>query len=383
MKTEKPEPHNHGPVRPRSALGGTRTVLAGRSWRVLALLLVALGLGLIPDVQVGAPAGGAQRAPAPALVRAQAATALEALVTPTDVPLPTATPGPEPTTTAGQIRPLSGPVMPRVPNIGAAPRRNPGAPDPNPTSDHVVVVDGTSGAVLFRRNALEPVAPASLTKIMTAILGIEHGNPADHVNITVDARTMPDSSLMGLQPGFDVTLEDLLYGLLLPSGNDAAVAIARYVAGNSEAFAQLMNEKARWLGLRATHFVNPHGLDASDHYSCPLDMVVMARYAMQYPLFRQIVDTKSYEVRESNIDFTMYNVNPILEYEGAEGVKTGLTDSAGKSLVAAATRNGHTIYVAFMRSDSGALADGTLLLNWAFNSFSWPDKSPSQEPPAP
>ncbi len=346
-------------------------------WWKLLLMLLALGVGTYLALGTSRTAGTVQPTSTPLAVAAQPVVVPSAAAT--FIALPTPAPSPQPSPTVDPVRPLFRPVMPRVVDEGPAPIRKPGAADPAPSTDHVIVVDGTSGAILFHRNAYEPVAPASLTKIMTAILGIEHGNPSDHVNITVDARDMPGSSLMGLQPGLDVTFQDLLYGLILPSGNDAALAIARYVAGSDSTFVKLMNQKARWLGLRATHFVNPHGLDTSDHYSCPYDMVVMARYAMQYPLFRQIVDTKSYEVKGSNIDFTMYNVNPILDYPGAEGVKTGLTDSAGRALVAAAKRNGHTVYVAFMRSHSGDAADGPLLLDWAFDSFTWPNQAAEQE----
>jgi len=140
---------------------------------------------------------------------------------------------------------------------------------------------------------------------------------------------------------------------------------------------ELMNEKARWLGLNNTHFADPHGLDAPDHYSSPADMVEMARYAMQYPEFRQIVRSKSYDIQESNISYTIFNVNPLLgEYPGLDGVKTGFTDDAGKALVATAVRNGHRVYVAYMRSQDGAMADGTLLLDWAFDSFIWPQDTP-------
>ncbi len=284
---------------------------------------------------------------------------------PTATPLPTPTPDPD-------IRPLSEPVMAKVVDHGPAPVRIPGSPDPDPTTNHVIVVDGESGTVLFQRNGYTPVAPASLTKIMTAILAIEHGVLTDHVKVNVDAQSMAGSSLMGLEPWFDVTFEDLLYGLMLPSGNDAALAIARYVAGSDAKFVKMMNDKAQWLGLSSTHFENPHGLDEAGHYSSPADMVAMARYAMQYPLFRKVVDTRSYHIRESNISYTIYNVNPILGYPGVDGVKTGYSDNAGRALVATAVQNGHRIYVAFMRSDTGAEADGSLLINWAFNSFDWP-----------
>ena len=263
--------------------------------------------------------------------------------------------------------------MPRVVDAGPAPTRKPEAQDPAPSTDHVIVVDGASGAILFQRNAYEPVAPASLTKIMTAILGIEHGNLSEHVNVDVDATTFADSTVMGVKPGFDVTLEDILYGLMLPSGNDAATQIAHYVAGNEEAFVRLMNQKAAWLGLRATHFVNPHGLDVSDHYSCPYDMVVMARYGMQNPIFEKLAAAKSYDIRESNISYTMHNLNPLLgTYPGADGVKIGYTDNSGRSIVASATRNGHRVYVAFMKSTNGLAQEAGLLLDWAFGSFTWP-----------
>lgn len=270
-------------------------------------------------------------------------------------------------------RPPSGPIMPRVATSGPVPVRKAGAPDPEPSTDHFVVVDGSSGAVLFERNGYQPVAPASTTKVMTAILGTEYGVPDEKVSVDVDAGSMPGSSLMGLEPWFHVTFKDLLYGLMLPSGNDAALAIARYVGGSDAKFVDLMNAKAAWLGLRSTHFANPHGLDTSDHYSSPYDLVVMARYGMQYPLFREVVGTKSYEVSSDNVDFTIYNLNPLLGYPGADGVKTGDTDSAGRSLVGTATRDGHRVYVAFMRSTDGAAADGRLLLDWAFGSFDWPD----------
>jgi D-alanyl-D-alanine carboxypeptidase len=237
----------------------------------------------------------------------------------------------------------------------------------------VIVVDGDSGTILFQRNAFDPIAPASLTKIMTAILGIEYGNLSEHVHVDVDAQSLTDSTVMGLEPWFDVTLEDILYGLMLPSGNDAALAIARYVSGSDAAFVQLMNQKASWLGLRATHFANPHGLDDPDHYSSPYDMVVMARYGMQYPTFRKLAAARWYNIRESNISYTITNLNPLLgTYPGADGVKIGYTENAGRSIVATAVRNGHRVYVAFMKSEAGLVPDATTLLDWAFNSFTWP-----------
>lgn len=263
--------------------------------------------------------------------------------------------------------------MPPVVDRGIPPIRKPRTPDPRPSTDRFIVVDGESGAVMFQRNAFEPVAPASLTKIMTAILAIEQGELSSRVKVEVDAAAFPDSQVMGLRVNTEVTLRDLLYGLMLVSGNDAAVAIARHLAGGDEAFARRMNEKAVWLRLGGTHFANPHGFDAEDHYSGPADMVALARYAMQYPLFREVVATRSHEVRGPYDSYTLHNVNGILAaYPGADGVKTGDTPRAGRSLVASAVRDGHRVYVAFMRSANGAVSDGALLLDWAFDSHFWP-----------
>lgn len=344
-------------------------------WSLLFVVAIpAVVSMLVPGLWVG-------NATAVEASSASAALAVASSVslTPTRPPIarPDAVADAAPITAAASdtIRPLTAPVMSRVADAGPAPARKQGTRDPNPSTAHVIVVDGDSGAILFQRNAYEPVAPASLTKIMTAILGVERGNLSDHVKVNVDAGSMPGSSLMGLEPWFDVTFQDLLYGMMLPSGNDAALAISRYVAGNDTSFVGLMNAKAGWLGLNATHFANPHGLDASDHYSSPFDMVVMARYAMQYPIFREVVASKSYEVRESNIDITLPNVNPILDYPGADGVKSGLTDSAGRALVGTAVQGSHRVYVAFMRSENGDAVDGALLFNWAFDSFVWPNEA--------
>ena len=183
---------------------------------------------------------------------------------------------------------------------------------------------------------------------------------------------MVDSTLMGLEPGFDVSVRDLLYGVMLPSGNDAAIAVGRYVAGSDYAFLQLMNQKAAWLGLKNTQFKNPHGLDEVGHYSSPADMMIMARYAMQYPLFREIAAARKWDIQGTNINYTIPNVNPLLTaFPGADGIKTGFTDEAGRCLVGTATSGGHRVYVAFMKSTAGAGPDGAYLLNWAFNSFDW------------
>jgi D-alanyl-D-alanine carboxypeptidase (penicillin-binding protein 5/6) len=340
------------------------------SWRILLLvgmMIVALATTVMPGATEPDPSGGASD---PKLAHGgMAAPGGPYASAPTLTPLPSPTPC--------CVKPPAIPTALPVSHLGNAPVRKPGTPDPEPSTQHVVVVDGESGAILFHRNGFEPIAPASLTKIMTAILGIEHGNPSEKVKVDVSAKDFEDSTLMGLEPWFDVTLEDLLYGAMLPSGNDAAVAIARYVAGSEDLFVGLMNEKARQLGLKSTHFANPHGLDEANHYSSPYDMATLARYGMQYPLFRELAAATSYDISRSNIAYTIENLNPLLwAYPGADGVKIGYTEDAGRAIVASATQDGHQIFVAFMRSEAGLVPDATVLFDWAFNSFDWQVSSP-------
>jgi D-alanyl-D-alanine carboxypeptidase len=237
-------------------------------------------------------------------------------------------------------------------------------------SEHAVVIDADSGEILWARDPNTPIAPASLTKIVTALVTLEHANLSDTVTTRVDSRRMTDSTVMGLYPGEEVTVEDLLYGLMLPSGNDAALALAQYVAGTREAFADLMNEKARSLGLTGSHFVNPHGLDTDGHVSTPYDMAMLARAGMRDPTFRALAAAKMYETPRGK-GYTLYNLNRLLmQYPGADGVKIGFTDAAGRAIVGSAMRDGHRVIVAMMRSPD-IYADSATLLDWAFSSYSW------------
>jgi D-alanyl-D-alanine carboxypeptidase len=371
------EPNDMGSGQPRQDRG------LGHFWteRLASIPQSNRGRLLIAAVAIAAmavalwtrePSTGSDQPGIASLASVGGTVAAKTVAAPTSTPLP-----PTPTPTPSTILPLAIPTAQPVGKGPNAPTRKPGSPDPSPTTDHVVVVDGDSGEILFQRNAYEPIAPASLTKIMTAILGIEHGKLSSYVPIDVNARDFNDSTVMGLEAGFHVTMEDLLYGLMLPSGNDAAVAIGRYVAGADDTFVWLMNVKAKELGLRSTHFVNPHGLDAPDHYSCPADMVTMARYGMQYETFQKLAAAKAYDIREDNISYTVTNLNPMLwAYPGVDGVKIGYTDNSGRSIVASAVSNGHRVYVAFMRSEAGLVPETTALLDWAYSSFEW--GSPTQ-----
>ena len=197
------------------------------------------------------------------------------------------------------------------------------------------VLDAVSGRVLYERNPDERSLIASTTKIMTALIVCEQCNVLDRMRIPEEAVGIEGSS-MYLQEGEVLTLQELLYGLMLQSGNDAAVALAIYCGGTVEGFAELMNDKARNLGLRDTHFENPNGLDSPGHYSTARDLAKLAAYAMENPIFRKTVSTKQLMLGQRYLT----NHNKLLwRVEGADGVKTGFTKAAGRILVSSATRN--------------------------------------------
>ena len=201
------------------------------------------------------------------------------------------------------------------------------------------VLDAVSGRALFARNADERSLIASTTKIMTALIVCEQCNVLDRMRIPKEAVGIEGSS-MYLKEGEVLTLQELLYGLMLSSGNDAAVALAIYCGGTVEGFAELMNDKARILDLSGTHFENPNGLDSPGHYSTARDLAVLAAYAMKNPVFYKTVSAKNVKVGERYLT----NHNKLLwRLEGADGVKTGFTKAAGRILVSSATRQGRRI----------------------------------------
>jgi len=233
-----------------------------------------------------------------------------------------------------------------------------------------VVVDGESGQILWARDANTPTPPASITKIVTALVVLDNANLSDTVDVHIDSRRMPGSTVMGVHPGDVLTVEDLLYGMMLPSGNDAALALAQHVAGTREGFVDLMNEKVRSLRLNGSHFVNPHGLDAPDHVASAYDMAMLAREGMRNLVFRDLAGARSYETPRGG-GFDLRNLNQLLwRYQDADGIKIGYTPAAGRTIVASATRGGHRVFVAAMKSND-IYADGQALLDWAFASYSW------------
>jgi D-alanyl-D-alanine carboxypeptidase (penicillin-binding protein 5/6) len=243
-------------------------------------------------------------------------------------------------------------------------------PMPETSAVAAVLVDEASGAVLFDKNAHLPMPPASLTKIATLVLALESGRLDEWVDVDVDSRTMRSSTVMGLIPGDRFLLRDLLYGLMLPSGNDAALAIGRHLAGSDAAFVAEMNQLMRRQGLSESNFLNPHGLGGGLHATSAHDLAMLSRYGMSLPGFREIVSTRYWTANGSRT-LPLSNINTFLtSFAGADGLKTGYTRSAGSTLAASATRNGHRLYAIVLNSPTRD-EDARRLLNWAFTNLTW------------
>ena len=226
-----------------------------------------------------------------------------------------------------------------------------------------VLIEQNSGRILYQQNADEERLIDSITKIMTAVVALEHADKG--CSYTVTARDMAEGSSMYLKPGDTLLLEELLYGLMLASGNDAALAVAHCVSGETEDFVALMNETARRLGMTHTHFANPNGLDAEGHYSSARDMAVLAAYALKNQDFRRIVSTASVTIGERYLA----NHNKLLRlYGGCIGVKTGFTKAAGRTLVSAAAREGMTLVCATL-NDGNDWNDHMALLDYGFANY--------------
>ncbi|WP_139489232.1 D-alanyl-D-alanine carboxypeptidase family protein [Brevibacillus dissolubilis] len=254
--------------------------------------------------------------------------------------------------------------------IGVASRAE-AAGAPYVSAQAAAVIDVASGRILYRKNADKRMRIASLTKTMTAIVAIESADIKDVVTVPQQAVGTEGSSIY-LKKGEKLTLEDLLYGLMLRSGNDAAVTIAMHVGGSVQGFAHLMNEKASMIGMTHTNFTNPHGLDDSNmHYSTAEDMVKLSAYALKNPIFREIVGTKvktiSWEGEEW--DRRLQNKNKMLHlYKGADGVKTGYTKLARRCLASSATRDGRQLAVITLNAPDD-WDDHAKLLDFGFQQY--------------
>lgn len=233
------------------------------------------------------------------------------------------------------------------------------------SAQRAILMDSQTGRILYEKNADERGLIASTTKIMTALVVCEQCNVLDRMRIPKEAVGIEGSS-MYLQEGEILTIQELLYGLMLHSGNDAAVALAIYCGGTVEGFVGLMNDKAHRLGLTGTHFENSNGLDSPGHYSTARDLAVLAAYAMNNPIFAQTVSTKTVKIGER----VLRNHNKLLwQLKGADGIKTGYTKAAGRILVSSASRQGRRLIAVTMNAPDD-WTDHKTLMETGFQDYS-------------
>ncbi len=238
------------------------------------------------------------------------------------------------------------------------------------SAQSAVLIDANSGDVLYSKNSSAKLAMASTTKIMTAIVAIENFDLEDMVTVTKKSVGIEGSSVY-LTENEKIKMIDLLYGLLLESGNDAADAIAVAVAGSTEEFVKMMNDKASSLNLSYTHFDNPHGLTSETHYTTALELSKIAAYAMKNKTFREIVSTKTKLVHSDflNTDRLFVNHNKLLKYSNlCNGIKTGYTKAAGRCLVSSFGKD-NSLFIAVTLNDRNDWQDHEKMQNYAIDNF--------------
>lgn len=251
-----------------------------------------------------------------------------------------------------------------------------------------ILLDYDSMTVLDGKEIHKPLFPASTTKVMTAILALEHGNLDDIVTVDQEVVDLTYGSHIALEPGEEMTLRDMLYALLVTSANDSALAIAKHISGSIDEFVQLMNEKAKELGALNTNFVNPHGLHDDNHVTTAYDLALIARYAMENPIFRDYVNTTEHTIEATEVKGEpryLYTTNRLLRsgqtididgkkvpitYEGAQGVKTGYTEQASNCLISYAEKDGQNLLAVVLKcKQSSVYVDTHKLLNYGFDNF--------------
>lgn len=234
-----------------------------------------------------------------------------------------------------------------------------------------VIFDRKSGRVIWGKNENKRSAMASTTKIMTCLIVLENTNLNDEITVSNKAGGTGGSRL-GLKKGDKITVNDLLYGLMLRSGNDAAVALAEHVGGSKEGFAKLMNDKASELGLKDTHFVTPHGLDDPEHYTTAYELAKITDYALKNEKFARIVGTKECIININGYSKQLTNTNELLGYlQGVNGVKTGFTNNAGRCLVTSSNRDNFEIITVVLGADTKKIrtTDSIKLIEYAYKNY--------------
>ena len=243
---------------------------------------------------------------------------------------------------------------------------------PTINSRAAIVYDRNSRTILYGKNENEKRKMASTTKIMTCIVVLENSDLDTIVTVSSKAAGTGGSRL-GLHTNDKISVTNLLYGLMLCSGNDAAVALAEHVGGSVQGFADLMNKKALELGLSSTHFVTPHGLDNDDHYTTAYELAIITNYALENETFRKFVGTKSISITINNYSITLTNTNELLGYlDGVYGVKTGFTNGANRCLVTAVKRNNMDLICIVLGADTkkNRTQDSINLIEYVFSNYS-------------
>lgn len=243
--------------------------------------------------------------------------------------------------------------------------------EPQINSRAAIVYDRTSGSILYGKNEYEKRKMASTTKILTAIIVIENSNLDDIVTVSSKAAGTGGSRL-GLHTNDKISVRDLLYGLMLSSGNDAAVALAEHVGSDLSSFATLMNNKCKSLGLTSTHFVTPHGLDNDDHYTTAYELAIITNYALKNKTFYNYVGTKNHTVFINGHSKNLSNTNELLgNLNGVYGVKTGFTNGANRCLVTSVKRGNMDLICIVLGSDTkkDRTQDSIKLIEYAFKNF--------------
>lgn len=249
--------------------------------------------------------------------------------------------------------------------------------EPVTYSKHIIVIDRKTLSALYEKDSYSKTAMASTTKIMTCILALEHLSPNKTISVSKNAATIHGSTL-GLHTNDKITINDLLYGLMLRSGNDCAISIAEEISGSVEEFAILMNNKAKELNLKDTNFVTPNGLDDENHYTTAYDLAILTDYALKNESFKKIVSTKTCNITINGTSRTISNTNELLgNTEGVYGVKTGFTFNAGRCLVSSCKRGEMDIIVVVLGADTKKIRtkDSYNLINYVFKNFSYIDVS--------
>lgn len=245
--------------------------------------------------------------------------------------------------------------------------------EPKTNSKNIIVLDRKTLSILYEKSPYQKVPMASTTKIMTCIIALENANLNDIVTVSKNAASIQGSTL-GLSTNMKISMQDLLYGLMLRSGNDCAIAIAEYISGSLENFATLMNQKAQDLKLLNTNFVTPHGLDDSNHFTTAYDLAMLTDYALKNSKFREIVSTKICTISLNNSPRTISNTNELLgNLEGVYGVKTGFTFGAGRCLVSSCKRGNLDIIVVVLGADTKKIRtqDSSNLIKYVFGTYKY------------